>query len=196
MNCIVDFKIINDRGELKLGLGTDVNSEKYTLFWNEFSISMTIRIGRGFLLLGMTILLKSGSRWEEFLWRGLDQSPISQPFCPKHLYATASLGTRFHFHWFLFNIFITTGGRAYSRMNFQMMNWDELNDFLERYQCRKVVNDKNISKVTLKISKQELVQKPHLMIVALHSFIKQLPKNSLFQSVPVIEVLYDSRKRP
>lgn len=58
-----------------------------------------------------------------------------------------------------------------------------------------MVNNKNISKVTLKISKQELVQKPHLMIVALHSFVKQLPKNSLFQSVPVIEVLYDSRKQ-
>ena len=71
---------------------------------------------------------------------------------------------------------------------------DELNDFLERYQCRKVVNDKNISKVTLKISKQELVQKPHLMTVALHPFVKQLPKNSQFQSVPVIEVLYESCK--
>ena len=57
-----------------------------------------------------------------------------------------------------------------------------------------MVNNKNICKVTLKISKQELVQKPHLMIVALHSFAKQLPKNSLFQSVAVIEVLYDSRK--
>ena len=67
MNCNVDFKIINDRGELKLGLGTGVNSEVYTLFWNKFSISMTIRIGRGFLLLGMTILLKSGSLWQEFL---------------------------------------------------------------------------------------------------------------------------------
>lgn len=58
-----------------------------------------------------------------------------------------------------------------------------------------MVNNKNISKVTLTISKQELVQKPHLMIFALHSFVKQLPKNSLFQSVPVIEVLYDSRKQ-
>lgn len=66
MNCNVVFKIINDQGELKLGLGTGVNSEVYTLFWNEFSISMTIRIGRGFHLLGMTILLKSGSLWEEF----------------------------------------------------------------------------------------------------------------------------------
>lgn len=57
-----------------------------------------------------------------------------------------------------------------------------------------MVNNKNISKVTLKISKQELVQTPHLTIVALHSFVKQLQKNSLFQSVPIIEVLYDSHK--
>ena len=43
MNCNVDFKINNDRGELELVLGTGVNSEVYTLFWNEFSISMTDR---------------------------------------------------------------------------------------------------------------------------------------------------------
>ncbi|CAH3176833.1 unnamed protein product, partial [Porites evermanni] len=70
---------------------------------------------------------------------------------------------------------------------------NQLNDFLERYQRRKVVNNKNIGKVTLKISKQELVQKPHLIIVALHPFLKQLPKNSQFQSIPVIKAFYDSR---
>lgn len=52
-------------------------------------------------------------------------------------------------------------------------NKDELNVFLERYQCRKVVNDENISKVILEIAKQELVQKPH----------PQLQKYSQFQSM-------------
>lgn len=42
MNCNVTFKIINERGELELGVGIGVTCEVYTLFWNEFAISMTI----------------------------------------------------------------------------------------------------------------------------------------------------------
>ena len=70
-------------------------SDMCTLLWNEFSISMTIGDREKVPLLVMTILLKSGSVWEEFLSRGLNQSPISLPFCPKNFYATASSGTRF-----------------------------------------------------------------------------------------------------
>lgn len=63
-------------------------------------------------------------------------------------------------------------------------NKDELNVFLERYQCRKVVNDENISKVIFEIAKQELVQKPHLMIATVvQPFVKQLQKYSQFQSM-------------
>ena len=43
---------------------------------------------------------------------------------------------------------------------------DEFNDFLERFQCRRVVNNENLSKVILEIAKQELVQKPHIMIAS------------------------------
>ena len=43
---------------------------------------------------------------------------------------------------------------------------DEFNDFLERFQCRRVVNNENLCKVILEIAKQELVQKPHLMIAS------------------------------
>ena len=42
---------------------------------------------------------------------------------------------------------------------------------------------KNISKVILEIAKQELVQKPHLMIATLQPFVKQLQKYSQFQSM-------------
>ena len=42
MNYNIDFKIINEWGELELRVGTGVIPEVYTLFWNEFSIPMTI----------------------------------------------------------------------------------------------------------------------------------------------------------
>ena len=42
MNCNVDFKIINERGQLEPGTGVGVICEVYSLFWKEFSIAMTI----------------------------------------------------------------------------------------------------------------------------------------------------------
>ena len=42
MNCNIDFKVINEKGEFKKGVGVGVICEVYTLFWNEFSISMTL----------------------------------------------------------------------------------------------------------------------------------------------------------
>lgn len=70
---------------------------------------------------------------------------------------------------------------------------DELNDFLERYQCGKVVNNGNIIKVILEISKQELVQKPHLMIASLHPFVKPLREYPHFQRSAAM-AMYDSRE--
>ena len=51
---------------------------------------------------------------------------------------------------------------------------DEFTDFLERFKCRRVVTTENLSQVILEISKQELVQKPHLMISSLQPFVQQL----------------------
>ena len=42
MNCNTDFKVINEKGEFEKGVGVEVICEVYTLFWSEFSISMTI----------------------------------------------------------------------------------------------------------------------------------------------------------
>ena len=71
---------------------------------------------------------------------------------------------------------------------------DEFNDFLERFQCKRVVNNENLSKVILEIAKQELVQKPHLMIASLQPFLEQLKRYPQFQAVSNIEALYDNVK--
>ena len=44
MNCNIDFKVINEKGEFEKGVGVGVIKfcEVYTLFWSEFSISMII----------------------------------------------------------------------------------------------------------------------------------------------------------
>ena len=42
MNSNIDFKVINEKGDYEQGVGVRVICEVYTLFWSEFSISMTI----------------------------------------------------------------------------------------------------------------------------------------------------------
>ena len=42
MNSNIDFKVINEKGDYEQGVGVGVICEVYTLFWSEFSISMTI----------------------------------------------------------------------------------------------------------------------------------------------------------
>ncbi|PFX15053.1 hypothetical protein AWC38_SpisGene20754 [Stylophora pistillata] len=71
---------------------------------------------------------------------------------------------------------------------------DEFTDFLERFKCRRVVTTENLSQVILEISKQELVQKPHLMISSLQPFVQQLKQYLQFQTISAVEGFYDSLK--
>ena len=72
--------------------------------------------------------------------------------------------------------------------------WGEFTDFLGTFKCRKVVTTKNLSQVILEISKQELVQKPHLMISSLQAFVQQLKQYPQFQTISSVEGFYDSLK--
>lgn len=40
MNCNIDFKVIDEKGEFEKGVGVGVICEVYILFWNEFFIFM------------------------------------------------------------------------------------------------------------------------------------------------------------
>ena len=71
---------------------------------------------------------------------------------------------------------------------------DELTDFLERFKCRRVVSTENLSQVIIEISKQELVQKPHLMISSLQPFVEQWKQYPQFQTISAVEGFYDSLK--
>jgi len=42
MNCNIDFKVTNEKGEFEQNVGVGVICEVCTLFWSDFSISMTI----------------------------------------------------------------------------------------------------------------------------------------------------------
>ena len=69
----------------------------------------------------------------------------------------------------------------------------EFQDFLERFNCRSLVKKDNVIKVLLEIAKQELVQKPHLMVGAWQPILqKWLKPYKQFQSISAVEELYES----
>ena len=171
-----------------------------TLLWNEFSISMTIGDTERVPFVSHGHFVEEWESVGRILIKGFESVSYFPTFLSKEFLCHCLFGNQVPDSIF-FDSFSTNLSPLEEGLILDVMinnelpdDEDELNDFLERYQRRKVVNNKNISKVTLKISKQELVQKPHLTIVPLHSFAKQLPNNSQSQSVPVIEVLYESRK--
>ena len=70
---------------------------------------------------------------------------------------------------------------------------EEFNDFLERNNCRSVVKKENIKNVLLEIGKQELIQKPHLMIAAWQPILqKGLKDRQCFMSISAVEKFYAS----
>ena len=70
-------------------------SDMGTLLWNEFSISMTIGDRERVPFVSHDHFVEEWESVGRILIRGLNQSPISLPFCSKNFYATVSLGTRF-----------------------------------------------------------------------------------------------------
>ena len=68
---------------------------------------------------------------------------------------------------------------------------DEFYDFLERFQCRSFVKEENLSRIILEIAKQELIEKPHLMISSWESVITSLKAHPSFQSLPIHQITSD-----
>ena len=71
---------------------------------------------------------------------------------------------------------------------------DEFDDFLERFQCRSFVKEENLYSIILEIAKQELIQKPHLMISSWESVITSLKAHPSFQSLAALDAFYDKLK--
>ena len=71
---------------------------------------------------------------------------------------------------------------------------DEFDDFLERFQCRSFVKEEDLCRIILEIAKQELIQKPHLMISSWESVITSLKAHPSFQSLAALGAFDDKLK--
>jgi hypothetical protein len=67
-------------------------------------------------------------------------------------------------------------------------------DFLERFNCRTVLNGNNSKRVITEIAKQELIQKPQLMAATWQPILSELEQCEVFQSLDKLNTFYDSIK--
>ena len=200
MNCNIDFKLINEKGDLEPGVGIGVIREVYTLFWNEFSISMTIGERERVPFVRHDYFVEEWEAVGRILVKGYVSVSYFPTFLSKAFICYCIFGNEVPD-----SLFIDSFTKYLSPVEEELIvdvmrknqlpdEADEFNDFLERFQCRRVVNNENLSKVILEIAKQELVQKPHLMIASLEPFLGQLRQYPQFQTISDIEALYDTLK--
>ena len=198
MNCNIAFKVINEKGELEQGVGVGVICEVYTLFWSEFSISMTIgerervpfarhdHFVEEWEAVGRILVKVSASYFPTFL---------SKAFLCYCLFGNQVTDSMFVDS---FTKYLSPVEEEFIvdiiRKNQLPDDADEFTDFLERFKCRRMVTTENLSHAILEISKQELVQKPHLMISSLQPFVQHLKQYPQFQTISAVEGFYDSLK--
>ena len=200
MNCNVDFKIINERGQLEPGAGVGVICEVYSLFWKEFSIAMTIGERERVPFVRHDYFVEEWEAVGRILVKGYMSISYFPTFLSKAFLCYCLFGNQVPDA-----IFLDSFTKYLSLVEEELIvdiirktqlpdDEDEFTDFLDRFQCRRVVSNENVNKIILEISKQELIQKPHLMIASLQPFVQQLKQYPQFQSISSVECLYDTLK--
>lgn len=72
---------------------------------------------------------------------------------------------------------------------------EELIDLLDRIQCRTIVTSSNLTKIITQLGRQELIQKPHVMLASFKSIVKELKCFEQFKTPVQLYEVYDAIKR-
>jgi len=194
----IEFKLINGRGDIEAGEGIGVAREVYSLFWNEFAISMTIGERERVPFVRHDHFIEEWQSMGRILVKGFTSVDYFPTFLSKASVCFCLFGTEVND-----DIFLSSFKRYLSPLEEDLIDhilnskelpeqMEELLDFLERFQCRSVVKKENVCRLLLEIAKQELVQKPHLMISAwrpiLQNYLANYPQ---FQSIMGVTSLYE-----
>jgi len=198
----ISFEVINERGEVEQGVGIGVTREVYTLFWNKFSIAMTIGERERVPFVRHDHFVEE---WEA-VGRILVKGYISAAYFPFFLSKAFICYCLFGNQAVTDEIFLSSFKRYLSPSEEELIDGvlnkneipeerEELDDFLERFNCRTLIKSENMAKVILEIAKQELIQKPHLMVAAWQPiFQEKLKVLPPFQSITSVERFYETIK--
>ena len=202
LNHDITFDVINQRGEIEQGAGIGVTREVYSSFWVDFSISMTIGERERVPFVRHDHFVDEWKAVGRILVKGYTSVAYFPFFLSKAFICYCLFGEEVNNDIFFLNAFKRYLSPSEEEMISDILekseipeDRDELDDFLERFNCRTNVTRENIVKVFVEISRQELVQKPHLMAAAwqpiLQNELKALPE---FQSIPEVEAFYERIK--
>ena len=200
MNKELIFEIINERGTLEQVVGTGVTREVYTLFWIEFSNSMTIGERERVPFVPHDHFVEGWNAIGSILVKGFESVSYFTQFISKAFLGYCLFGNQIPHMVFLqsFQKYLSKEDeemiKAVIENNSFPEDKDEFDDFLERFQCRSFVKEENLYRIILEIAKQELIQKPHLMISSWESVITSLKAHPSFQSLAALDAFYDKLK--
>ena len=200
MNKELIFEIINERVTLEQGVGIGVTREVYTLFWNEFANSMTIGERERVPFVLHDHFVEEWNAIGRILVKGFDSVSYFPLFISKAFLDYCLFGNQIPDMVFLesFQKYLSKEEeemiKAVIENNSFPEDKDEFEDFLERFQCRSFVKEENLYRIILEIAKQELIQKPHLMISSWESVITSLKAHPSFQSLAALDAFYDKLK--
>ena len=200
MNKELIFEIINERGTLEQGVGIGVTREVYTLFWNEFANSMTIGERERVPFVRHDHFVEEWNAIGRILVKGFESVSYFPLFISKAFLGYCLFGNQIPDMVFLesFQKYLSKEEeemiKAVIENNSFPEDKDEFDDFLERFQCRSFVKEENLYRIILEIAKQELIQKPHLMISSWESVITSLKAHPSFQSLAALGAFYDKLK--
>ena len=198
MKCDLAFKVINENGEPEKGAGEGVVREVFSLFWNDFANSMTIGERERVPFVRHDHFVDEWEAIGRILVKGFTALSYFPTFLSKAFICYCFFGNQVPEDLLLdsFKKYLSFEEEELveSVLNTSCLPGDreEFDDFLERFNCRTLVNNENVILTLLEISQQELIQKPHLMIASWQSVISQLKHYPQFQSVATIKAYYDS----
>ena len=196
------FEIIDDRGKPEKGAGIGVARDVFSLFWKAFGDSMTIGERERVPYVRHDHFINEWRAIGRILVQGYKMVSYFPMFLSRAFVAFCLFGdavpdsvviTSFKNYLSVDEEKLVENCLSADRDENELQS-EEVVDFLECFNCRTVLNEVNCQRVITEIAKQELIQKPHIMLSTWQPILAELKMFEPFQSVESLEMLYESIK--
>ena len=203
MNAQLTFSITNDMGKDELGAGIGVTQEVFTLFWKSFANSMTIGERERVPIVRHDLYIDEWEAVARILVKGYKMISYFPTFMSKTFMCYCLFGRDVPNSTVLesFMKYLSPSEEELIKECLKeefaldnIVDKDELLDFLERFNCQTVVKNENIKTIITEIALQELIQKPHLMVATWQPAIQMLKEYPPFQTLAALEDFHKSMK--
>ena len=196
------FEMIDDRGLPEKGDGVGVTRDVFSLFWKGFGDSMTIGERERVPYVRHDHFVSEWQATGRILVQGYKMVSyfplfLSRPFLAYCLFEDAGPDLVVLE---LFKKYLSVDEEKLVEncllpdRDANVLESEEVFEFLECFNCRTVLTQTNCKNVITEIAKQELIQKPHIMLSTWQPILSELKMFEPFQSPESLELLYESLK--